>query len=235
MGFINEPLERFNGSVYLLASTSVTNPDPADSQEYEYWNGSSWISDSFFNINTRPYVVGFQWRTRIVNSYFNSTGPWVTSPGAALEDTGGASSLGASFPAFTISSHGSPLASTGTTTFLVQATIDSTAYSAARNIYSVREVYVYVSWNQSGSPSQQEASFTFPLWPTMTPSWTYTSGSAQMNTVSVGGGNASIQFYVPATINGTFTSNVQTYIEFRAKYPDSDLNSSTYALRGQSF
>lgn len=229
-GSIGGVFERSDGNVYLTPSLSITNPDPADSQEYEYWNGTSWVSDSFFNINNAAYVVGYKWRTRIVNSYFDSVGPWVESPEGTLEDTGGYTTI--SMPSFTVFNFASPVETTGNTLFFITVNnIPVDSYDRDRNIWSQRQVFASVSWQQSGSPSQQTAQFTFDYWPDMFAGFSQSQGAGQMAITNVSGGLATMTLYIPATIDGNWTSTVQTYVEFRALYPDG----ANYGVKGDFF
>ncbi len=222
-GYAGSTSESYTGNCLIASNLIYSNADASDVIEYEYWNGSAWVSSTFAGLASVPYSNAFLWRARLVNSYFGVTGSWITSSAATLEDTGGAAALDASLPAFAIFSNAGPLATTGTTLFLITVDVDKIAYSAARALAGPLRVRVTCTWNQDGMTSPGSTTHLFNFWPTMTAGWFQTDGPAQMACTNVGIADATIQFYIEGTIDGNWLSPVQTFVEFEALYGDSDI------------
>lgn len=93
-GTAGAALEQSTGLNAISTQPTFTQNDALDVVEYEYWNGSAWVTiANFAAILARTYVQGFQWRVRITNSYFGVTGSWITSSASVARATGGSSAF----------------------------------------------------------------------------------------------------------------------------------------------
>jgi len=229
-GTVGEVLEASTGKIYLITSLTSTVNDPSDTVQGEYWDGASWVEASDSTINNLNYFAGLNVRYHIKNSYFNYSGPYITGTAGTITDTGGATTLGATFDTFSVWS-----------AFILGT--NPNAYAQIRLVNFPVATYTGVplssfalkadmSWTENTPVATKNTSYTFNFWPTFTGGWSSAGSPPRIVVNSVSGGLADINIEIPVTLVGTYNTTVSASVEFRAYYPNSSpLDYSSFAYR----
>jgi len=152
--------ESYTGTTVVNSTLAINNQDASDVEEFEYWNGSAWVSIASFGAYIAlGYFVGTKIRSRIVNAYFGSATAYVEGTTSGHEDTGGSGSISLVAPTVPFKpAYISP-------GFVrVEYTVDTTMTSA-RNLYGAT---VFVNASYVGVDAlQHQVNVTLP-WPAST-------------------------------------------------------------------
>lgn len=93
-GTAGRPSERSTGKIWISPTPTFTAVDSSDQQQWEYWDGAAWVSAANLGtITNLDYEEGIQWRTRLVNPYFNYFSSYITSLAANRRETDGESAF----------------------------------------------------------------------------------------------------------------------------------------------
>lgn len=150
--------EGSTGSAVVNTSITYTNPDPSDVLEFEYFNGSTWITVSGeAGVESIPYAIGRDYRIRLTNSFFGSASAYQNTPGLSTDEvTGGSVALDAVMPGVgqatnrTISSN---LSGNRTVTFRIG--LDQTFFLNSRSFFN-KYFLTTVKWMELNSPGGSE-------------------------------------------------------------------------------
>ena len=149
--------ESYSGATVVSSTLAILNQDAADVEEFEYWNGSAWVSIASFGAYLAlGYFVGTKIRSRITNAYFGSATAYVTGTVSGHEDTGGSGAISLVAPTVPYKP-----AYIDPGSISVEYSVDTTMRNT-RNLYSAT---VFINASYKGVDGLQHQVNTTVAWP----------------------------------------------------------------------